>query len=342
MLKIPNDDFLALTLSNEGTLQPFSFLLKNGIQTAVWDTGVIVFTPPDIEPDDYDIVLSCGIHGNETAPIELLNELIAMVLQENLCVKHRVLFLIANPMAINVGKRFIDENMNRLFSGGFAGSGHHSKEYERAKKLEMYVSSFYAEGAFLGKHKRIHYDLHTSIRQSVYEKFAVYPYLLNRSRSEKQFEFLAHSEIPAVLLYHKPAKTFSFFSSGNFYAHALTLELGKVHPFGQNDLENIAGVKQALQALITGKDVVAPRSISSINAFKVSRAIIRRHQDFYFTFPDDAKNFTAFPAGTILGYDGGIPFTTETEGEVIIFPLTTVKIGQRALLIAQPYAGELI
>ena len=52
--------------------EPFSFDLPDGARASVWDTGVLCLEPAsgagDLPGGRKDIVLSCGIHGNETAP----------------------------------------------------------------------------------------------------------------------------------------------------------------------------------------------------------------------------------------------------------------------------------
>lgn len=171
---LDSKDFLALTLAHPEQFDgEFSFNLGDHTQVEVWDTGVIVFEP--IQNEGKDIVLSCGVHGNETAPIELCNSLIKQLLQQKIIAKQRTLFLIGNPLAINNGTRIIDENMNRLFSGEHSNPpGLVNPERVRAKKLEAYVDRFFTAAA--DGRQRIHYDLHTAMRASKHEKFAIYPY----------------------------------------------------------------------------------------------------------------------------------------------------------------------
>lgn len=161
---LDSKDFLALTLANPETLgDEFSFTLGEHTRVEVWNTGVIVFEPAQAQGKD--VILSCGVHGNETAPIELCNTLIKQLLQQKIIAKQRTLFLIGNPLAINNGTRIIDENMNRLFSGEHSNPpGLVNPERVRAKKLEAYVDRFF-KGAAAGR-QRIHYDLHTAMRAS--------------------------------------------------------------------------------------------------------------------------------------------------------------------------------
>lgn len=149
---IPQHDFLALTRSHEWQLEPFEFALPDGARVCVWDTGVLCLEPASGAGDQpggrKDIVLSCGIHGNETAPIEICNQLLSRLLSGELSARHRVLFLFGNPAAMNLGLREVEENMNRLFSGAHSkGEGLCNRERIRAMRLEQYVSRFFADPA---------------------------------------------------------------------------------------------------------------------------------------------------------------------------------------------------
>ena len=166
-------DFLTLTRNNEFNLPASNFTLDNGTLVEVLDTGVIQFTPRC--DTSKDIVLSSAVHGNETAPIEICDQLIQDIIQGKLALKQRVLFIFGNPKSINIAQRFVDENLNRLFNGAHTQGATDNPERVRAAKLEQYVTDFFTcveEGRY-----RCHYDLHTAIRGSKNEKFAVYPFL---------------------------------------------------------------------------------------------------------------------------------------------------------------------
>lgn len=49
------------------------------------------------------VVISAGIHGNETAPIEILNQLVTDLLAGQLPLAARLLVLLGNPPAIRKG-----------------------------------------------------------------------------------------------------------------------------------------------------------------------------------------------------------------------------------------------
>ena len=67
--------------------------------------GALEVTPIGARDNGVDLLLSAGIHGNETAPIELLERLIRKVAAGTLKPAARVLFLFGNPEAIRRGER---------------------------------------------------------------------------------------------------------------------------------------------------------------------------------------------------------------------------------------------
>ncbi|WP_105168195.1 succinylglutamate desuccinylase [Pseudoalteromonas sp. T1lg23B] len=326
-------DFLTLTRNNEFHLPAEQFTLSNGTQVDVIDTGVIKFTPAQY--GQKDIVLSSAIHGNETAPIEICDELIQSILKGQLELKHRVLFIFGNPKSINIGERFVEENLNRLFNGTHAQDGIENEERKRAANLERYVTDFFTsveEGRY-----RCHYDLHTAIRGSKNEKFAVYPFLHGEPWKKSQLQFLLACGVNTVLMMRSAATTFSYFSSRQFGADAFTVELGQVKPFGGNDMSRFAKTKATLTALISQSNLDFGKfNPDDFELFQVHRTINRTQEDFTFPFPDSAENFTGFAKGELLATDGETRYLAEVEGEAIIFPNAKVALGQRALLTVIP------
>lgn len=332
-------DFLAFSRHNEWGIEQaqessINFTLQNGCHVQVWDSGVIVFEPQgEVEKD---IILSSGIHGNETGPIEICNKFINDILDQKMTLKNRVMFLFGNPASMNIGERFVEENMNRLFNGAHSKDhGLINRERIRAKKLEQYVEYFYTENS--QPNERIHYDLHTAIRGSKNEKFAVYPFLHERPYSKEQLQIMLGCGVNTILLSNSPTTTFSYFSSLNFGAHAFTVELGKVRPFGENDMTRFIEVSFTLKAMMTGQDMkLAPYNEDDLNLFVVNRAIDKTDDSFEFYFADDVVNFTSFPVGFKLASEGETVYKIEKEGEAIVFPNANVANGNRAVLMVVP------
>lgn len=319
--------FLKSTLANPISAVPYSLVLDSGVRLALLDTGILCVSP--VKKGDYRIVISCGIHGNETAPIEMVEQLFGEISSGRLSVSHELLLVIGNPPAANQAKRFIDENLNRLFSGKHEASA--NQESTRAKLIEGIVDQFYRQG----DEPRLHYDLHTAIRGSELEKFAVYPYIHNRAWSKAQIAFLERCGVDAILLSNKPAGTFSYFTSHHYDADSFTVELGKVRKFGDNDMRNFDAALQGLSGLISGKEHFLSEP-KDIQVFSVVEEVIKRSEAFKLHFADDAKNFTVFPKGSLLASDQGYEYRTKQDGERFVFPITNVPIGQRAMLVVAP------
>jgi len=348
-------DFLALTRSNEWSLlESFSFNVhhqpsKSQTKVTVLDTGLITFEPITSQRTVKDIVLSSAVHGNETAPIEICAELIKKLILGELICSERVLFIFGNPASINISERFVEENMNRLFSGGHSadqgkGSGLINKERHRALLLENTVRDFFNKGQSIAtengieeERERCHYDLHTAIRGSKNDKFAVYPFRHNQPWKKSQLQFMHACGVSTILLSHSPTTTFSYFSSNEFNADAFTVELGKVKPFGENNMANFAKVKDTLTRLISGQDLqLKAYDENDFSIYEIYQTINRQGESFTLNFADDVENFTDFPKGTVLAIDGESEVKTQVEGEAIIFPNANVAVGQRALLTVIP------
>ena len=341
-----NGDFLTLTrqFPHQFGCQ-FSFQVTSArqvINVSVLETGLICFEPND-QVTQKDIVLSSAVHGNETAPIEICAKLIQQLILGQLYLAERVLFIFGNPPSMNIAERFVEENMNRLFSGGHSldqgqGAGLINKERIRAKLLEDTVKDFFEQGSQLSDGRaRSHYDLHTAIRGSKNDKFAVYPFRHGQPWKKEQLSFLQACGINTILLSHSPTTTFSYFSSNEFGADAFTVELGKVMPFGENDMGKFSQVEATLTAFISGNDILLkPFNESDFYIYEIHQTINRHYEKFTLNFADDVENFTDFPKGSVLAFDGEHSITTQVEGEAIIFPNADVAIGQRALLTVIP------
>lgn len=331
----PLDDFLTLSRANPSGLAPFSVPLMDGGRIEVWDTGVICVEPKPAGQQDQtnnkDIVLSCGLHGDETAPIEMCERLLADIVSGRLPCRQRLLLIFGNLDAINLAVREVEENLNRLFCGAHANGSRHSKERDRAARLELYVSRFYHTRAGA---ERWHFDLHTAIRPSEHEQFAVYPYLHGAPYSRKLLAFLSHADIHTLLLSHAPAPTFSYFSAHQFGALSLTVELGKVMPFGQNDAQRLVALEQSLARLISRPDWLPPPfALASFHVFQVCQEIKKQSEQFCFHFSNDIANFNTFSPGALLAQDGQHQWRVGAQQEAVVFPNAEVEIGHRTALM---------
>lgn len=340
-------DFLSLTLEHEWAVPSFEFDIQSNtgvnIHVTVLDTGIILFEPSrqsftQVKAEQVKhIVLSCGIHGNETAPIEICVGLIKQLLLGEIALAHRVLFIIGNPPAINQNKRFVDENLNSLFANtAKQKQADVNFERKRAALLESAVLEFFQQSPNTGH--RYHYDLHTAIRASKHEKFAIYPFLHGQPWQQEQLSFLKKAGVNTVLFANAPTTTFSYFSSHQFNAKSFTIELGKAKPFGENNMADFNAVSKTITALLTENELVLPSfNKADFNLYELHQRIDRKSSNFCFNFSETTANFTSFAKGDLLAKDGDLRYYAQHDGEAILFPNVKVPIGQRALLTVKPY-----
>jgi len=304
-------------------------ILTAGTEVTMLDSGVIKFEPNTA--CDTSLVISCAVHGNETAPIEIISSIIDDLLAEEQKCGQRVLFILGNPWSMIAEKRFVDVNMNRLFCGDWQHQDVSLKEVKRAAKLEAYVANFFNEEPVTVKN-RYHYDCHTAIRDSARERFAVYPYVAERELPDNQKAFLARADIQTVLLQQQEANTFSSFTSLKQNAQSFTLELGKVNTFGNNDLKRFVGIDYALRELIAGEPLPA-QPAKEVDSFNVCHEIDRTSEQWEFFIADDVANFAKLKPGELIWKDGDQAYSVGDEPEYIVFPNRNVPVGQRAGLM---------
>ena len=297
--------------------------------------GVLRIDPPPYSAVARDLVLSAGIHGNETAPMELVDSLLKLIDSDRLVPRARLLVLLGNPAAIRTGQRYVDYDLNRLFNGAHQRVA--TPSAARAAELELLVRNFYDSARpSVNRRERLHYDLHTAIRGSLVEKFALYP---ENSDALQRLECarLHAAGITCVVLQKAPSATFSAFSANTCEAHSLTLELGQARPFGTNEGLDLSALKRMLMLLVAGKDVDPEHARpEAVRLFRASREIIKRSDDFRLHLSDDVDNFTPLPPGMLVAEDGEEQvLVTESEAR-ILFPNPKVKNGLRAGIIIVP------
>jgi succinylglutamate desuccinylase len=324
-------DFLAYTLAG---LRPAAHeaqgvCANHRVRWSWLDDGVLLMEPASQEEGVRSVLASAGVHGDETAPIELLSRLVRDIADGGAALTCRVLVILGNVEAMRDACRYRDDDLNRLFSGRHTQLPH-SHEAPRAAALERAATEFFAV-ASQAPGARWHVDMHTAIRASAFEQFALLPHT-GKPFSRAMFEWLGEARISAVLLHTTKGNTYSHFSAQACGAEACTLELGKVRPFGQNDLTRFAGADEALRHLLAGtRNGNVPASMPRV--FTVIDQLTKQSDAFELLVAADVPNFTPFAKDTVLARDGDYRYTVRHDEERIVFPNATVKPGLRAGLL---------
>ena len=320
-------DFLAVTLSGEPVSEP-----SGQTETLDWQwrgEGILELSPR--QPCETAAVISAGVHGNETAPIEQLSQLVSELLSGERLLRTRLLVLLGNPPSMRINKRYVDTDMNRMFGGRHARYKPND-ETRRAQELEQVMALFYRSASAAGATQRLHYDLHTAIRGSRHVRFGLLPFQA-RPPAESMLEWLDAAGLDALVHHRSPGGTFTHFSSDVFQADSCTLELGKALPFGSNDHAQFTGIRRALETLVSGEPLPARDATAPLVHYRVVQDVIRSKEDFQLFVPADAVNFTAFSQGFVIAQENGRIYKVEADEEAVLFPNPNVALGLRAGLM---------
>ncbi|MFB4359156.1 succinylglutamate desuccinylase [Pantoea sp. BS_8] len=316
-------DFLQQTLSGEAPR------LRSGETAHLrWQWlyhGLLLMEPK--APVNQALVLSAGVHGNETAPVEILNQLITPLLRGEKPLQQRMLVVLGNPSALRAGKRYVTCDINRLFGGRWQQIDD-GDEARRVLRLEQTLENFWQRGAC--DETRWHLDMHTALRGSYHPRFGVLPHN-PRPWPDAFLHWLGAAGLEALVFHRSPGGTFTHFSCEHFGAASCTLELGQARPFGENDLSQFSAASQALAALLYGETL--PEPAVRPRRYRVCQQITRLSEAFQLHMPDDTKNFTAFPQGALLAEDGETRYFVQQAREYVLFPNPHVALGLRAGLM---------
>lgn len=289
-----------------------------------WGEGILCFTPH--HSTTQSLVLSAGIHGNETAPVEMLDRLLTRLLAGHMAINWHLLIVMGNPEALRQNKRYIDADLNRLFGGRWRHQPP-CQETHLAARLEGALQRFWPGPPST---RRWHIDMHTAIRDSNHPCFGVLP--AGAGNFEPAFmAWLGGAGLEALVYHRAPAGTFSHYSSEFFAANSCTLELGKARPFGQNRRSDFQPTEQALYRLLGGNSWL--EGGSTLQIYQVNRQIIRRGEQFTLHIPHNTLNFTPMIQGTLLAEEGATRWRVELPWEFVLFPNPNVADGQRAALM---------
>ncbi|MFL9893869.1 succinylglutamate desuccinylase [Paraburkholderia sp. RL17-383-BIF-A] len=323
------DDFLAYTLAGTRPAeQEAQGTCAGGVRWSWLDDGVLLMEPAAREEGTRSVLVSAGVHGDETAPIELLAFLVRDIARGTAALTCRLLVILGNVDAMREACRYRDDDLNRLFSGRHLQVPH-SYEAPRAAALEQAATQFFA-AAPSDPGARWHIDMHTAIRASAFEQFALLPHT-GKPFSRAMFAWLGEARISAVLLHTTKGNTYSHFTAQACGAQACTLELGKVRPFGQNDLTRFAGADHAVRHLVAGMRGEVRADMP--RAFTVIDQITKQSDAFELLVAADVANFTPFAKDTVLARDGEYRYVVRHDEERLVFPNATVKPGLRAGLM---------
>jgi succinylglutamate desuccinylase len=314
------------------TFQDAGFAVQQPLPGVLTIVGKAVNAGADTAPSErLRLLISVGVHGDETAPIEimalLMERLAAEVSADAAILGVDLMLVIGNIDAIRQGKRFIDVDLNRLFVPQRSQFNDVS-EAARADQLMAVSSDFFADRA-----RKWHLDLHTAIRASRYPTFAIVPGQLNPTF----MQWLGHAGVMAAVVNPDASVTYSSYTCQHLGAISCTAELGRIGVLGQNDLSQFEATRHALDLLLRSGSVHQPADGPS-NAplvFQVAQELVKHSDAFQLTFDGSTENFTRFAPHAVVATDGERIWRVGEQEEFVLFPNANVRIGLRAGLMVR-------
>ena len=272
------------------------------------------------------VLVSVGVHGDETGPIEMVAYLLDALSHQASSLAVNLMLCVGNIGAIRAGKRFIDADLNRMFRKE-RGSLEGTAEAARADVMIAATTAFFADAGPV----RWHLDLHTAIRPSVYPTFAIVPEIIADRPRHALIEWLGLAGIGAVIMNPASVGTYSYYSAEYHAAAGTTIELGRIGTLGQNDLAQFADASLALDDMLRG--AARREAKQRPHVFNTARQIIKLSDQFQMAFGKDTHNFTALKQGEEIARDGDTVYTVQHPEELVVFPNPDVRVGLRAGLM---------
>jgi len=279
------------------------------------------------------LVVTAGVHGDETAPIEMLARRLPQWAADAPTLNIDLFVALGNLDAIAAGRRYLVHDMNRMFGEGGAETAWEAEGRRAQLLMNSIACALDAPGP-----PAVHLDLHTTIRPSLLPTFAIVP---EQADHGPLLRWLDSAGLHAAVLSPGRHTTLSWRTS-RMGAASCTVELGRVGQFGSNNHDTLAVFDASLDRLVREAALVRDEQAGldpAIPVFRVTRELIRSSERFVLLVPASAPNFTRLSPGQAVARDQGEIVRASDAGEYVLFPNPTVAVGQRAGLLVAP-VGE--
>jgi predicted deacylase len=272
-------------------------------------------------------VVTCLSHGNEPAGreavIHLLDTGVRPVAGSLTLVFGNVAAHSASNGVDPYGRRFVDDDFNRVWSDALLDGPRQSVELARAREIRAVIAAA---------------DVLLDLHSTPYEAAPFFPLRPGPSRSRALAEAIGH---PATLVFfeqgsvHTPTiSRYGRLSQPEGSAVGITVECGLFFADAAvavarstigRVLRHVGSIDDATaQRLITWFDPAPPRRILVTQPEPATTTDIQLH----FT----PESFHPYPAGAIVGYDGARPMRAPFDGAVPMWIKQTFVAGEQAFM----------
>ena len=269
------------------------------------------------------VMLSAVVHGNEVSGAIVLHELLSNAVRPR---RGKLSVVFANPDAYRrfdrdhpTVSRFVDEDLNRLWSEAVLGGPRHSCELKRARALRSLVD----EADYL-------LDIHSM-------QYGQEPLSLcgptNKGRSfARQLGFPQHVVSDVGHTAGKRMRDYGDFSNESSHKNALLVECGEHWRTGTVDV-----AREMVQRFLAYLEVVDPADIGERLASAPAQRLIEvtgpvTVQSGSFRFTETYNGLEVIEkAGTVIGHDGSTAVATPYDDCVLIMPSRRLSRGGTAV-----------
>ncbi len=277
-------------------------IISNGVRVVLHDAGIFEVIPLEItEETDRLLVTSCSTLA-DVSYLGLIDTLLNDILSGFQHIKTHCLFVFNEVPDSKNNERALDESLKN--------------------HIEEFLEGVNPKNA-------LHLDVSLNSRPSHYSTVAFSPKVRKLARSRRLFEFLALSHIDAVVLNNAPTNTLSWNVANQFEVDSVQIQLS-TRSLASNERKN-QGFELALRDLLANEK--SEHIAKSPKYFRVTRTIVKQHDDFHFLFSANIPNFTRFKHGEVFGMDGDKPLMAKNDGEAILFPDSDVSVGEVAAVM---------
>ncbi|WP_016955668.1 succinylglutamate desuccinylase [Catenovulum agarivorans] len=323
----------ALLNESETAFKPVSYVCRQKTRYQVeikqHSAGILELIPATLAK--HSLILSCAVHGDETAPIEVLDKILADIVAGKIHLNSHLVIVFANIAAIKQNKRYVDTNLNRLFTTDLLNKPTQAGNYEehRAEQICACLAKIYSAGRYPF---RIHLDLHCSIKASIYPIFAVKPVKLVGG-PVLVYNTPLRYPVQAIIHARKPSSTLSFYTANLLACSSATLELGKSAKLYNNQSNLLRQIYVHLVEGLACTELIPRFCVRSNRHFVVSDEVIKNTEAFHFIGSQPLLNFQSLVHGQPFVQLSNSNKQVSVGEQFICFANPDVEIGHRAALL---------
>lgn len=259
------------------------------------------------------IVISACVHGNETIGIDVINELIKTI-KYDLLIDCEIAFIVCNPKAVYLNKRFIDVDMNRRFFHENINKIKESSNLENHEDLMIKNILEYLENV------NYLFDIHSTTLPSI-----PFVYCSNTSKHIEVSRFFNVGYI--VLPSDKMINEYPEFSFGLDNYIDSKGGIGITIEAGSNTDNNINIVVNGIMHFLIKQKFYKSDAIAHTNKpqrqILIEKVLFANNDECKFV-NNEIKNFSFFYKNDIIAIDGNCNVNAENDC-FIIFPKNNIK-----------------